>query len=68
LAIPVWQWGYSPFGADLVNAYEAKPTTIANNFKTELWAWLGLPETGGANPNQIVAPDLFIFRPRLAAS
>ena len=53
LAIPVWQWSYSPFGADLANGYEAKPTTLANNFKPDLWAWVGLPETGGANPNQV---------------
>ena len=53
LAIPVWQWSYSPFGADLANGYEARPTTIANNFKPDLWAWVGLPETGGADPNQV---------------
>ena len=53
LAIPVWQWSYSPFGADLANGYEAKPTTIANNFKPDLWTWTGLPETGGADPNQV---------------
>ena len=53
LAIPVWQWSYSPFGADLANGYEARPTTIGNNFKPDLWAWVGLPETGGADPNQV---------------
>ena len=53
LAIPVWQWSYSPFGADLANGYEARPTTIANNFKPELWTWVGLPETGGADPYQV---------------
>ena len=53
LAIPVWQWSYSPFGADLANGYEAKPTTLANNFKPELWTWVGLPETGGADPYQV---------------
>jgi RHS repeat-associated protein len=53
LAIPVWQWSYSPFGADLANGYEARPTTIANNFKPELWTWTGLPETGGADPYQV---------------
>lgn len=53
LAIPVRQWSYSPFGADLANGYEARPTTIANNFKPDLWAWVGLPETGGADPNQV---------------
>ncbi len=52
LAIPVWQWSYSPFGADLANGYEARPTTIGNNFKPDLWAWVGLPETGGADPKQ----------------
>ena len=53
LAIPVWQWSYSPFGADLANGYEAKPTTLANNFKPDLWIWTGLPETGGADPYQV---------------
>ena len=53
LAIPVWQWSYSPFGADLANGYEARPTTLANNFKPDLWTWTGLPETGGADPNQV---------------
>ncbi len=53
LAIPVWQWSYSPFGADLANGYEARPTTIGNNFKPDLWTWTGLPETGGADPNQV---------------
>ncbi len=53
MAIPVWQWSYSPFGADLANGYEARPTTIKNNFKPDLWAWMGLPETGGADPNQV---------------
>jgi RHS repeat-associated protein len=52
-AIPVWQWSYSPFGADLANGYEARPTTMANNFKPDLWSWMGLPETGGADPNQV---------------
>ena len=53
LAIPVWQWSYSPFGADLANGYEARPTTMANNFKPDLWSWMGLPETGGADANQV---------------
>ena len=53
LAIPVWQWSYSPFGADLANGYEAQPTSIKDNFKPTLWAWVGLPETGGADPNQV---------------
>jgi RHS repeat-associated protein len=53
LAIPVWQWSYSPFGADLANGYEAQPTSIQDNFKPVLWAWMGLPETGGADQNQV---------------
>ena len=48
LAMPVRQMAYSPFGVDLANGYEARPTTINNNFKPDLWEWLGLPETGGA--------------------
>ena len=48
LAMPVWQMAYSAFGVDLANGYEARPTTINNNFKPDLWEWLGLPETGGA--------------------
>ena len=48
LAMPVWQMAYSPFGVDLANGYEARPTTINNNFKTDLWEWLGLPTIGGA--------------------
>ena len=53
MAIPVWQWSYSPFGADLANGYEARPTTMVNNFKPDLWSWMGLPETGGADANQV---------------
>ena len=49
LAMPVWQMAYSPFGVDLANGYEAKPTTINNNFKPDLWEWVGLPEVGGAS-------------------
>jgi RHS repeat-associated protein len=37
----------------LANGYEARPTTIANNFKPDLWTWTGLPETGGADPYQV---------------
>ena len=48
LAMPVWQMAYSPFGVDLANGYEARPTTINNNFKPDLWEWLGLPTIGGA--------------------
>lgn len=49
LAMPVWQMAYSPFGVDLANGYEARPTTINNNFKPDLWEWVGLPEVGGAS-------------------
>jgi RHS repeat-associated protein len=37
----------------LANGYEAQPTSIQDNFKPGLWAWVGLPETGGADPNQV---------------